>query len=233
MKKYEMIAAKLQQEIRRNVYPAGEKMPSEEELAVRFSTSRVTMSRALGILKDRGWIIIHPGSGIYPRQIETDIDVQVSWYAGLKDRVKNADVRSHIVSFSLRPVEEEEADNLMLKKNEMVYDIIRQRIVDEQPFALEYTIMPVRLIPGITGDVLHESIYGYIQNDLHLHIGNARRRIRADKPDAYDIKYLDCAKDTPVLEIEQVVTLDNGKPFEYSQSRFRYDRTAIVYNSRG
>lgn len=233
MNKYEQIAFELRDEIRHQIYPAGEKMPSEEELAKRFSTSRVTMSRALSILKDQGWIIIRPGSGIYARQNETDIDVQVSWYAGLKDRLKDSDVSSNIISFDIRTAEEDECERLELKKNAKIYDIIRQRIVDGKPFALEYTIMPVRLIPGINENVLHASVYGYIQNELHLTIGNARRRIHADKPDAYDIQYLDCTKDTPVLEIEQVVTLSNGKPFEYSQSRFRYDRTAIIYNSRG
>ncbi|MFQ7237256.1 MAG: UTRA domain-containing protein, partial [Enterococcus hulanensis] len=119
-------------------------------------------------------------------------------------------------------------EKLRISKNDPIYDIIRLRMLDGEPLALEYTIMPVLLIPGITEEILKKSVYQYIQETLHLDFGQSHRRIKADKPDQYDIEYLDCQSDDPVLEIEQTVYLDNDIPFEYSQTRHRYDKGDIT-----
>ena len=42
--------------------------------------------------------------------------------------------------------------------------------------------------------------------------GHAYRKIRAAKPDKYDIKYLDAKSDDPMLELEQIIWLTNGQP---------------------
>jgi GntR family transcriptional regulator len=88
--------------------------------------------------------------------------------------------------------------------------------------------MPIHVIPGITEEVLAGSIYDYIETRLKLGIGAANRMIGADKPNKDDEEYLRCQIDDPVLEVDQVVFLDNGVAFEYSQTRRRYDKGHIV-----
>ena len=44
------------------------------------------------------------------------------------------------------------------------------------------------------------------------------------------MKYLDCANDDPVLCIQQKAFLEDGRPFELSESRNRYDRGALTVN---
>ncbi|WP_256930614.1 UTRA domain-containing protein, partial [Lactobacillus crispatus] len=107
-----------------------------------------------------------------------------------------------------------------------------QRILNKKPAKLEYTVMPVSRIPGITLDILHKSIYSYIQNDLGLKIGRADRIITAEKSDAYDMKYLECKNDDPVLCIQQKAFLEDGRPFEISESRNRYDRGDLTVNGK-
>ncbi len=43
------------------------------------------------------------------------------------------------------------------------------------------------------------------------------------QPDDYDQKYLNCSVSDPVLQVEQAVYLENGRPIEYSRSRNRFD----------
>ncbi len=64
-----------------------------------------------------------------------------------------------------------------------------------------------------------------------LKFGPANRRIRAGKPDLYDQKYLDCKEDDPVLEVEQVAFLSDMCPFEFSQTRHRYDKGEFYVNN--
>ena len=88
--------------------------------------------------------------------------------------------------------------------------------------------MPVRIIPGISEEILHKSVYNYIEQDLGKQIGSAYRVIRADVPDQYDLQYLEATEKTPILEVEQIVSLSDGTPFEHSKNRHRYDRGGIV-----
>lgn len=112
-------------------------------------------------------------------------------------------------------------------------DIIRARYVNDEPYSMEYTIMPRKIIPEIAEEILYHSIYQYIQNELNLRIGTATRRIRADKSDYYDQTYLDCNKHDPILEVEQVICLSDGRPFEFSQVRYPYSMGEITYTATG
>ena len=116
--------------------------------------------------------------------------------------------------FNIRKPSVEERKALNSGKNDEVYDIIRQRILNEKPAKLEYTIMPVKRVPGITLEILHKSVYSYIQNELGLKLGKDDRIITAEKSDAYDMKYLDCKQDDPVLCVQQKAYLEDGRPFE-------------------
>ena len=42
--------------------------------------------------------------------------------------------------------------------------------------------------------------------------------------------HLDCMRDDPVLCIQQKAFLEDGRPFELSESRNRYDRGALTVN---
>ncbi|MBC8829849.1 UTRA domain-containing protein, partial [Escherichia coli] len=41
-------------------------------------------------------------------------------------------------------------------------------------------------------------------------------------------EYLACGEHDPVLEVEQVVYLKDGRPVEYSRSRHRYDTRSFI-----
>lgn len=78
--------------------------------------------------------------------------------------------------------------------------------------------------------MLEHSLYHYITDSLNLKIGSAFRQIRADRADHYDCTYLDCISSDPILELEQVVSLKDGHPFEFTQIRYRYDKGYIIAN---
>lgn len=113
--------------------------------------------------------------------------------------------------------------HLKLKKNEPVFDIIRLRLVNDQPYVLEHTYMPQKLMPDLNEQVLLHSIYSYLKDDLDLKLSGAYRKIHADLSNDLDIRYLNCQAGDPILEVEQVAWLQDGTPFEYSFSRNRYN----------
>lgn len=236
MSKYKEIANQIEKEIVSQKYT--EKLPEQVELAAIFKTSRITIMHALKILADKGLIKTVKGHGTFVNKdaiAQNFLNSGVTQDDGLTHHLfGGAVLTSNVISFNLRYPTQEEAKKLRITVKDQVYDIIRQRIIDGQPAKLEYTIMPVDLIPGITREVLYHSIYSYIRQELGLKIGKDDRVITADKADAYDQTYLKCAKTDPVLCVHQVAYLSDGTPFEISEVRNRYDRGAlIVHGSKG
>lgn len=211
------------------------RLPEQFKLAKKYKTSRVTIVHALKILQDKELIKSVRGHGTYITNIplpDIFLNTNINEHYGFTKHISNAvNLSSYVIAFNIRKPSLEEAKILNINKHDDIYDIIRQRLINNKPARLEYTIMPVERIPGITLEILHKSVYSYIQNKLGLKIGKNKRIITAEKPDAYDMKYLDCTEDDPVLCIHQTAYLENGSPFELSESRNKYDNGSLTITS--
>lgn len=230
--KYVAIANHIEQDILKHKYH--KILPHIDQLAAIYQTSKVTIVKSLRFLQYKSIVQPIRGHGtliLAEKEIEFSKNDNANEHVGFTERIKNSKfLTSNIVSFTVRKPTEKESMLLKIARSDLVYDIIRQRLLDNFPVRLEYTVMPVKLIPGITRKVLAKSIYSYIEKALNLKIGKANRTFRADKSDAYDQLYLKCAVSDPVFEVEQVCFLRDGRPFEYSQTRNRYDQGELTLN---
>ena len=132
-------------------------------------------------------------------------------------------MHSEIIHFKLEFATKSIAEKLQISVSSPIYNIFRLRIIDDKPYVLEQTYMSTDLISGITEEILHHSIYSYIEGTLKLRIASAMKILRASISTETDQKYLHLSPTEPIFEVEQIAYLDNGTPFEYSISRHRYD----------
>lgn len=225
MVKYEAIANEIRKRIVKGTYPIESLIPDQISLAKEFGVSRMTMKKALDILAMEGLIYRQRGSGTFVMKtaLLNQQDSAVNEYEGLTKQLSREKVTSKVIQFNVEFPSEEMMKHLMIKKNQPVYNLIRLRIVNDKPYVLEHTYMPTDLVVGLTEEILEQSIYRYIHEELGLYFGGAFRKIHADKSSKYDQEYLDCKVDDPILEVEQVIYLKDGRPLEYSRSRYRYD----------
>lgn len=230
--KYETIADEIRKRIIEHVYPLERALPDEIHLAQEFGVSRMTMKRALEILVMEGLIYRKRGKGTFILQssFQKDrINVISKETRGLTQVIGDRSLRSEVLNFEVKFPSQEVANHLMIELTEPVYEIRRVRYVDDEPYVIELTYMVANIITGITREILEKSVYAYIQEDLGYTITSSHKVIRADKPDEYDQAYLKNDITEPIIEVEQVVYLSNGKPFEYSFARHRYDK--FVFSS--
>lgn len=233
MAKYMDIAKDLKTQIYAGKYKSGESLPNQKKLAEEFKTSRVTIQKVLDLLSNEGVIFTKQGSGSYVKNnlmTLSKFDATIDQYVGATaiNSKETKPLKSNIIRFELRLPSASEQEKLNIKAADAIYDIIRLRILENDPLGIEHTIMPVSRVPGINDEILHKSIYSYIKKSLNQQIGEAYRIIRADIPDKYDLEYLNATEKTPILEVEQIVSFADGTPFEYSRNRHRYDHGGIV-----
>src|SRR5699024_8376926 len=141
----------LRNKIQNGFYPKGSLIPKQTELSSYYNISRVTIQKVLENLKIEGYLQSKTGVGTLVREDFSPLDCKVEEFGGTTKRYgKFGKITSQIISFEKRPVELFEQEKLRLKGTGIVYDLIRLRLLNDEPFSLEYTIMPTQTIPGIT-----------------------------------------------------------------------------------
>ena len=228
MSKYKEIAEDIRKGILNGKYNPNEQLPLEKEMCEYYDVSRITIKKAVDELVDEGLVIKRRGAGTFVKAFDNS-DVEgfsmSKQFSGFSETNKGKKVESKIIKFEVIHPTDEIAIKLKMTSDDFVYYIIRARYANGEPIVIEYTYMPIGVIPGIKNDVLHKSIYNYIENTLNLKIKSAHKTIRAIEPNELEIEFLMMDKNMPILEIEQIGFLDNGQPFEYSISHHRGDKS--------
>lgn len=235
--KYITIAREIKQRILSQHYAASAPLPDQFALAAEFNTSRMTIQQAMRQLIVEGLVYTRQGQGTFIRKNFLQLsrwDLPGSDYFGATKTWENVgEVTSKIIRFELRFPTEKEQDSLLTGPDAPVYDIIRLRMLEGEPMSLEFTLMPVNLVPGLNRSHLESSVFRYVQDELALKLMGSYRIVRATKPRAEDREYLNCAETDPVLEVEQVIYLEDGTPLEYAHCHYRYDHGGIIVVNNG
>lgn len=230
MLKYEAIAAKLRKDITQGKYSAGQQLPLEKEMCAQYGVSRITIKRAMDQLVKQGLVVKRRGSGTFVKSLD-DTDVKelgmANQFNGFTATFKGRQVSTKVLRFDIVHPTSEVANKLQMSTDDFIYYVVRVRSLEGHPIVIEYTQMPIQLIPGLKRQIIEKSIYGYIENDLKLKIQSAHRTVRAIMPTEEEKKELAIEGILPLLEVEQVAFLDDGRPFEYSVAHHRGDRNVF------
>lgn len=229
MTKYMTIYTDTRNRITDGTYKPGDQLPEEAAVCETYGCSRMTVKKAYDMLVSDGFIYRKQGQGsfVLPQpQENSGMELQERELEGFtrsSARNKRGEVTSKVLHFQLIFAPKHIAEILGVDENAPLYDILRVRNVDGKPFVIEQTYMAPSVIPGITEDVLNNSVYNYIENELGYKIASSKKTLWAEPSDQLAWEELHLKKDEPTLTVEQIAYLDNGTAFEYSISRHRYD----------
>jgi GntR family transcriptional regulator len=67
--RFREVANDIRNKIKTGVYPRGERLPTEVELAEEHGVTRVTVNKAFNVLRSEGWVRTHRGVGTIVRDI--------------------------------------------------------------------------------------------------------------------------------------------------------------------
>ena len=133
-------------------------------------------------------LIRRRGSGSYvKRHSIMNNEFVVEPTSNLTNKYGNKNVESKVSNFSIEKPSPEIAEILNIKE-EYIYAIERVRHINNQPYSIEYTYMPLSVINGLEPKHLENSIYDYIQNVLKLKIKSGHIFIRGSKFTKYEKK---------------------------------------------
>ena len=230
MKKYLEVENDIRNKILNREFSPGEQLPSEKILEIFYSTSKMTIKKAMDLLVSEGFIVKRRGSGTFVKQLSDDQIKMITSSNQLKGKTalyKGREVSSKILLFNLEFPNIEVSKTLQISQNTKVYHIERVRYIDNEPMVIEDMVMPEKTIPGLTEKISEGSIYSYIEDSLNLEIQSSHRNITVRKATEYESTILELEPLDPVVISKQVAYLSNGSCFEYSKSIHRFDEFSL------
>jgi len=152
--------------IQSNVWPPESRIPPERELCDQYQVSRITVRKALDELEQGGYIYRKQGKGTFVKQ--KSINQKLSKFYSFSEELRNRGIKeeAHMISFRTTPADDRIAGFLNIPAGAMVYKIKRLRTMDEDPYGVESSYIPVSVVPDLTSNEV-ESMGLY--NSLRKH----------------------------------------------------------------
>ncbi|MBM7646552.1 GntR family transcriptional regulator [Scopulibacillus daqui] len=229
---YYQIEEYIKQLIETEALNPGDAIPSEREFTEQFKVSRMTVRQAITNLVNEGYLFRQKGKGTYVSNQK--IEQTLQGLTGFTEDMKKRGLKpgSKILDFKLAPAELSVAKQLYINEHDPVYEIKRIRLADDLPMALEMSYLPANLIKGLTEEIVNNSLYEYIEDNLQLKIDYATQVIESSLSHEDEAKLLQIPKNAPILLIQRQTFLDNGQPFELVKSKYRGDRYKFVVDMK-
>jgi GntR family transcriptional regulator len=205
-------------------------LPGETALATEFSVSRNTIREALSTLKNEGLIERGPkiGTHVTQRKLDHGLDTLL----GLKETFKShGEVRNEVRAAMTVAAPPAVAQRLQLEPGRQVVFIERLRYLGGLPLSLDLTYLE----PEIGAEVLSHSlesndIFALIEQLTGQRLGAASLALEAIPADAHSAVALQVPDGAPLLMLERLTNLDDGRPVDLEYIRMRGDRITMRGN---
>lgn len=212
--------------------PAGAPIPPERALTERFSVSRVTVRRAVDELVREGLLERRQGSGTYVA--EAKIAQSLSTTSFSEDMRRRGLVpSSRVLSFERITAGARTARHLGISPTDEVVELVRVRLADGEPMALETVALPAALVPDLIADDLEDrSLYGLLAERYGLRVVAVQQIIEPTVTSVEESRHLHQPPAAPALLVRTTARDESGRVLESARSLFRGDRYAIVTDVR-
>lgn len=199
-------------------------LPPEHELAQDFGVSRNCVREALALLSDQGLVSRIQGIGtiVTTQTLRHGIDD----LRGLRETLSSyGEVRNEIRNATVVPAPAAVASRLRLRDGEDVVYLERLRLLDGRPISLDLTYLVADLgINVLQLDLMGEDVFAHLERLAGQALGQAELVIEAEAADQHSASILQTSVGAPVLLLERLTHLADGRPVDLEFIRFRADR---------
>ena len=223
---YGQIGKALRKEIGEHYQP-GDRLPTEPQLAERFSVNRHTIRRAVDVLVAEGLVQRQHGSGTFVTSQPIDYPIAKGTRFTENLSKKNKLTKSQLLKKIVLPARGGVADKLGLKPETPVIWLETLRMVEEQPFCIISHFLPHYGLEFVLDEFEGGSLHQLLM-DRNIIPMRRLSLVTSMLPVGEDAKYLQMPTNLPVLRVKSVnVNEATEKPVEYAVTRFRADRVQL------
>lgn len=205
----------------------GDPLPSDAALCHEFGVSRMTARNAVQRLAEEGLVSREPGRGSFVAVPPSHRRANSLMSFSDEMRRQGRAPHSRLLRRELRPARPDEVRDLRLRDGDPVVSLVRIRIADGQPIAIEAAALHGRC----AGVVMHADLETGSLHDVLRGAGfvpaRGRATLTAGAATTNEASLLGVPPGTPLLVERRVIVDLRDRPLESTESRYLTDRYAL------
>lgn len=221
---YRQIKTLILQGLEAGEWRPGEAIPSESELASRFSVSQGTVRKAIDEMAADNLLVRRQGKGTYVASHNDAGPREAFRFLRLVPENGTLDAPQSVPLECWRAKAGHEAARTLGIKFGAPITIIRRLLkFSGKPVVIEEIYLPGELFVGLDLEMLQEykgSFYSLLESNFGVRMLRAEEHIRAVAADQANAKLLDVVQGTPLLSIERVSYTYGDRPVEWRQGLY-------------
>lgn len=224
---YIQIYRLLKEAIENKEYQLGDKLPSENELIQKYEVSRTTAISAIEKLVEEGLVYRERGKGTFVASpVVNDFSFHQSFSKHLEDRGYTPG--SRLISIDVCNMGSEITQKMDIQTDEDHFCLVRIRLADSEPIALQYAYLPTRRVPNLDDhDFEDSSLFNILREEYKIEPAWAEAVVEARLAKKEEAEHLKISEDQPVLLIWHKTLDEKYRPIEYVRSVYRSDRLSF------
>jgi GntR family transcriptional regulator len=231
---YEIVRAGILERLRTGQWSAGDKIPTEPQLAQEFGVGIGTIRRAVEELVAERLLIRRAGRGTVVAKF-TDEHAFDLYFSFVDKNGEPLSVSARLLRFAKERASPALATTLELERGARVAKAENLRLRDEIPIMLDHVWIPLEVFPNLDVETFiarRGSIYGFYQERFGISVVRAEENLGGAIASEEVAKVLGIEAGAPVLRIERTAYTFQDRPVEF---RIRYvDSSQCSYrNVRG
>ena len=224
---YQQLVQALVARIEARELQPGDRIPSEREIAEQMHVSRTTARLAVDELVTRGIVYREQGRGTYvaePRMRGLLGFASFSEDMAARGRVPRSTVLEQIVL----PADDRLAEILRIEPGAPVLRLVRLRLADDEPVALQTAHIALSLAPGLDEmDLTDESLFAILHAQYAIYPAWTEAEMEARKATAVQADLLNMAPNDPVLVVRGLTYSDSFDIVETVETVYRGQDLAL------
>lgn len=212
---------------------AGDRLPTEVDIAAALGVSRMTLRQALASLESKALLERRRGRSGGNFVSQQRFDVSLVGLPGFTEQMRRAHVEAGalVVRAQTRSPAADVRRALKLRPGDQVHEVLRVRSANGDPIALEETCFPAGVFPGMLERGLGDSLYQVMDRDYDKAPHAADEVIEPVKATPEQAELLGIATHDSLLLITRTSYAADGVPVEFARDYFRPDRTRVVVHT--
>ena len=210
----------------------GDAIPSERQLGLDLSVSRLTVRAALDELVREGYLVRRRGAGTFVAEPKVAKGMNITSFS--EDmRQRGLTPGSRTLDFRTIPAGARLGRILHVSPSEPVMIISRLRLADRETMAIETLHVRESLVPGLTApDLERSSFYEVLEGRFGITIVGGRQTIEPTVTNEEESEALGVPLHSPAFQFERTTNSESGEIVEYVRSIYRGDRYKFVTDLR-
>jgi len=195
----------------------GDFLKKEDDLALDYNFSKLTVRKALSMLEAEGYIQKIKGkkSIILEKKNLENISLTSIQTVQEINKLQNIHLETDLISLYIVQGVKKLMEEFQVPESADFYKVVRTNSLNGEVLNYSTSFFDRKIVPFLNEEIAKKSIYEYLEKELNLKIAYSRRDISFRKITSEEQKYFKLEDINMVVVIETHAYLSNGTLFQY------------------